>query len=216
MAANVEKAIEAGRSALRRIDVALRQPPRYSPAKHVEQQGFTAVPEVRELYPILLALYRLPVSQLFQEPVNALEYETTLGYHDMIESPMSLRDILERIVRGEYSNTDQVHHDIGLIWTNCATFNGGAFANQVAACKQKLDQLIQEHADKKLIPLAQQEEIIRYINECNEEFSGNVMGVIKRLHPKALGDEGDLDLEQLSWGAFREIRTLYQKRPREE
>lgn len=218
---NVEKAIEQGRQALQRIDAALRQPPRLL-GKHVEQQHFSAVPGVRELYPILTRLYRDSSSALFQEPVNALEHDSTLGYYTIITSPISLREILDRITRGEYSTADQVKEDVELMWANCKLFNGDAFAQvHVAPCKQKFDRMLQEQEDKKRITSDQQEEIGQFIEECDEAFSATVMKIIEKFDPTALAD-GELDLEQVSYGAYRKIKETYLKqvgggkRPRDE
>jgi hypothetical protein len=215
---NIEKTIELGKTTLEVIDAALRQPPR-APGKHVEQQNVSAVPGVRELYPLLVRLYRDSVSVLFQEPVNALDHPSTLGYYTVITSPMSLRDILDRIARGEYSTAGQVKDDVALIWANCRQYNGDEFAQlHVAPCQRKFEKMVQDLEDKKRITSDQQEEIGRFIEECDEAFSATVMKIIEKFDPTALAD-GELDLEQVSFGAYREIKERYlrqAKRPRDE
>lgn len=72
---------------------------------------------------VLEKIWDDPASVSFQEPVDTDEYE---DYLDMVEQPMCLRDVLEKLDAGEYTKYYQYKkflQDMRLIWKNCKTYN---------------------------------------------------------------------------------------------
>lgn len=72
---------------------------------------------------VLEKIWDDPASISFQEPVDTDEYE---DYLDIVEQPMCLRDVLEKLDAGEYTKYQQFkkfQQDMRLIWKNCKTYN---------------------------------------------------------------------------------------------
>lgn len=79
--------------------------------------------DVAKLYPEVLQLYRNPEVVIFHEPVNALR-DGLFDYYDRIRRPMSLRGVLDQIVKGKYAAAEEVLQDMKLMFQNCIVYNG--------------------------------------------------------------------------------------------
>ena len=72
---------------------------------------------------VLEKIWDDPGSLSFQEPVDLATYD---DYLDVVEKPMCLRDVLNKINAGEYKGTQNYRgflRDMRLIWQNCKAYN---------------------------------------------------------------------------------------------
>lgn len=193
------------------IDAALKNPAPF-PGVHKLHDAMDAVPEVREIYPAVFDLYQNTKASLFREPVNALELDSLLTYYDTIKEPMSIRDVLERIVKNEYSTAEQVKRDVEQIWRNCEQFNGREFfLLHGAPCREYFAEKLRQIEDLKLITPEQQDAIGDWVQRGDENFSASVMDIVSRLNANALRD-GELFLDSVNVKAYRAIMEVFQKR----
>ena len=64
-----------------------------------------------------------------------LEQVEVNGYRDIIRHPMDLGTMKRKLSAGKYTNIDDFHRDILLIFDNCIEFNGkDADYGQVSCC----------------------------------------------------------------------------------
>uniref|UniRef100_A0A7S3R1G0 Bromo domain-containing protein n=1 Tax=Dunaliella tertiolecta TaxID=3047 RepID=A0A7S3R1G0_DUNTE len=89
---------------------------------------------------VVAALMKEPCAELFLEPVDE---ELVPGYRDEIAEPMDLGTVSSNLAANVYSSPQQVLRDLGLIWSNCRTFNqpGSGICADAANCESILSQL---------------------------------------------------------------------------
>lgn len=70
-------------------------------------------------------MHKPPLSQyawvFYEKPGMDLDFAA--AYYDMIKEPISLKEIKERLTRGEYEDIDGPKEDVSLMINNCFTFN---------------------------------------------------------------------------------------------
>ena len=70
----------------------------------------------------------------FVDPVSA---EDVPDYHQIIQNPMDLSTVLEKVKSGEYASPAEVEADVELIWQNAALYNGLEHPVAKAAAKAR-------------------------------------------------------------------------------
>lgn len=63
-----------------------------------------------------------PLASAFVKPVDP-ELDNAPGYFDVIEHPMDLETIQNKIGSGEYPSAKEWMDDIALVWSNCMKYN---------------------------------------------------------------------------------------------
>lgn len=177
---------------------------------HVFDDKIKIVPSVLEIYPVIFRLYdRVEDSRLFREPVNALENEI-LDYYSVVQKPMSLREVLTRAHRGDYSNAEQLLADVALIWKNCALYNGPdhVLTKQAQRCEQWLATELQRIEDDKDAPQEQVHRFRIYVEEnSDDELVRCVLELVQRDAPGLIVD-GELELAGMKRGLLRHLMAL--------
>ena len=71
---------------------------------------------------MVLKLWDDPYSTSFQQPVDTDAYD---DYLDVVTTPMSLQDVLDKLDAGVYKNQhlNKFANDMRLIWNNCKVYN---------------------------------------------------------------------------------------------
>lgn len=64
-------------------------------------------------------LAKLPAAEPFLEPVP----DDFLDYHEVIEKPMDIGTIQEKLSQGAYNDPSKIAADVAQVWTNCRAFN---------------------------------------------------------------------------------------------
>ncbi|KAG2222904.1 hypothetical protein INT45_013535 [Circinella minor] len=70
--------------------------------------------------PLVDQLIEMDKKELFRFPVTP---DVAPDYAEIIDTPMSFADILEKFSLHEYTSLEQVENDIMLIWKNCMAYN---------------------------------------------------------------------------------------------
>ncbi|KAI8141930.1 hypothetical protein BJV82DRAFT_616493 [Fennellomyces sp. T-0311] len=70
--------------------------------------------------PLVDQLIDMDKKELFRYPVTP---DVAPDYTEIIDTPMSFADILDKFSLHEYTSLDQVKTDVMLIWKNCMTYN---------------------------------------------------------------------------------------------
>lgn len=194
------------------IDCALKHPP-LPEGEHNFNPNLQLVPEVMEVYPVVFELYtNVKESAPFREPVNALD-TGVFHYYEAITSPMSIRDVLEKIAHGHYSNAQQVASDVELIWANCEQFNGAEsmLSKQARECDAIFKTALQNRHDNAEVPTELISKMKTYIEDHgDEELMNQVYGIIESDAPQLLS-EGEVDLSGLRRGVFKKIQALLER-----
>ena len=68
-------------------------------------------------------MIKWPVCFPFVEMVDP-ERDGAPRYFDIIQEPMALRKVLEKLQANEYETIRDWKHDVNLIWSNARTYNG--------------------------------------------------------------------------------------------
>lgn len=193
------------------VECALEQPS-IPQGKHHYLPHLRAVPEVAELYHALYWLYDTVTESVdFREPVNAV----AIGLHNyfrVVTRPMSLRDVLDRIAKGEYSTADQVLDDVEQIWKNCSLYNGADsdFTRRAYQCKRTLYDEIANRKDNRIASQEAQDHVAQLIESANdEEFNNKVLDILSLIAPHIVKD-GEVDLTQMTVKVTKEIQAAYQ------
>lgn len=179
--------------------------------KHRFNSEAKLVPDVAEIYFPLFKLYEKPDAAAFHEPVNAVELGI-FTYYDIITDPMSIRDVLDRIEQGEYSNGEQVMQDLEKIWRNCEIYNGvnseyGQKARQIE--KELRAQIERKRDDMKASP-AEQESIlnrVHVLSEREEWVIDEVIQFVGKHSPTSIID-GEVEFSELSVGLIRMLKDF--------
>lgn len=180
---------------------------------HIAQSDAVSVPEVRALYPIVHELYtKYEHSDVFREPVNALALGA-YDYHTRIQTPMSLRDVLDGMVAGKYSNAAQVRKDIQVIWHNCATYNGEAspFTTRARKCEEWLEKKVREAEERAPAPAERVDAFhaLMYEHSADQALLDAVTGEVRRLQPELIVDD-DLDLDNMTLKTVARLEQVVQ------
>jgi hypothetical protein len=69
---------------------------------------------------LILCIARFDKKELFRYPVTR---DIASDYHDIIKSPMSFQDMIEKLSMHRYFTLDEFEHDLSLIWKNSMTYN---------------------------------------------------------------------------------------------
>ncbi|GET93422.1 hypothetical protein, conserved [Leishmania tarentolae] len=194
------------------IDCALKHPRPLPAGKHAHRQSLETIPEVAELYHCIYKLYNEEESSVwFREPVNALAQEI-FTYYDVIKSPMSLRQILDSIVKGDtYSTALQVMEDVELIWKNCITFNGAnsLLATEAGKCRSALDRIRRAYQDDQRITVEEAERLFRVISSMQEQqLIDNIAEYLRRDDPTSIDETGAVNFDMLKRKHFRNLERI--------
>jgi hypothetical protein len=90
---------------------------------------------------VLEKIWDDPYSQSFQEPVDTSLYD---DYLEIVEEPISLRDVRNKIEAGEYRKFGQYTkfaNDMRKIWRNCKTYN--LYKSQIWHCAHALSMMFE-------------------------------------------------------------------------
>ena len=217
---------------LRLVDCALVHPPVPSasagPHRRRPMAELRGPADVTELYPIVFDLYKtVDASHAFREPVNAFEFNI-LDYYHRIKAPMCLRTVLDRIADPSgayYSGRAQVLAEVATIWRNCEAYNGelSQITEAGRQCEGWLAGRLQSLEDGRI---AGNDEVDAFNDlfmaeaERDHDAAEGLMAFVRRLNPRLLTNDGDLDLEKLTAGELRQMHRFLEdhaagKRPRE-
>eukprot|EP00744_Colponema_vietnamica_P016298 GILI01022860.1.p1 GENE.GILI01022860.1~~GILI01022860.1.p1 ORF type:complete len:225 (-),score=34.54 GILI01022860.1:30-704(-) len=185
--------------------------------KRRPQAEIRGPPDVVELYRIIYDLYTtVEASLAFREPVDALAYKL-YDYYMKVKNPMSLRIVLDRIADptgGFYGSRDQVLSEVSQIWRNCELYNGNQSIVTEGAhqCERWISTMLQELEDGRP---ADVEAVDRFNDafmaeaESDADAAERLMEFVKKLNPKLLTSDGDLELENLTSGEFRAMNSFF-------
>ncbi|KAL0019631.1 hypothetical protein WJX77_005620 [Trebouxia sp. C0004] len=107
-----KRALDAGASGSHSADQPLKKP------KVTDPQAAAA--ELSKAHKAVKALLKLKVAAIFSAPVSE---EEVPGYGLVIQNPMDLGTVLEKLRIREYASAGDVYEDVERIWHNCHTFN---------------------------------------------------------------------------------------------
>ncbi|KAG5488751.1 hypothetical protein JIQ42_00368 [Leishmania sp. Namibia] len=194
------------------IDCALKHPRPLPSGKHAHRQALETIPEVAELYHCIYKLYNEEeCSVWFREPVNALAQEI-FTYYDVVKSPMSLRHILDSIVKGDtYSTALQVMEDVELIWKNCIAFNGAnsLLATEAGKCRSALDRIRRAYQDDQRITVEEAERLFRVISSMQEQqLIDSIAEYLRRDDPTSIDETGAVNFDMLKRKHFRNLERI--------
>ena len=177
--------------------------------KHSFNPHAKLVPDVFEIYKPLFDLYQnFGDSKDFREPPNAVELGI-FNYYDVITEPMSLRDVLDRLEQGDYSNASQVMDDVQKIWKNTETFNGpnSPYVIKAQECDKYLKTQIQKRRDDIVASAAEQEKLLNRVTqlaEVDERIIEEVITMAQKIQPNSLVD-GEVEFQVLTVGSVRKL-----------
>lgn len=194
------------------IDCALKHPRPLPTGKHAYRHSLETIPEVAELYHCLYKLYSEEESSVwFREPVNALAQEI-FTYYDVVQTPMSLRHILDNIVKGAtYSTAAQVMEDVDLMWKNCITFNGAnsLMATEANKCRQALERIRQNYQDDHRVTLEDADRLYQVIASMQEQqLIENIAEYLRREDPTSIDETGAVNFDTLKRKHFRNLERI--------
>jgi hypothetical protein len=194
------------------IDCALKHPRPLPSGKHAYRRSLETIPEVAEIYHCLYKLYSEEQSSVwFQEPVNALAQEI-FNYYDIVKSPMSLRTILDNIVKGDtYSTAAQVMEDVELIWRNCVAFNGATslLATEAQKCKAALERIRQNYQDDQRVTLDDADRLYQHIASMQEQpLIDSIAEYLRREDPTSIDETGAVNFDMLKRRHFRNLERI--------
>ena len=174
------------------IKCALDHPPLPEAPTHVNAEDSVAE-ALRPLYRLVFELYATkPESEAFREPLDATAFPGTFSYYETITRPMSLRDVLDRLVAGRYTSTDAALADVDLIWANCEKYNGAAsaFTAQAKKCADWLQRAYKAHADAEPAPLARVQRLIDRITQLDSlELLAKIQETVAADDPSLIVDD---------------------------
>jgi hypothetical protein len=183
--------------------------------KHRFNDDVKLVPDVKEVYRPLFDLYeKFPDAAPFREPVNAEELGI-YSYHETVTEPMAIRDVLDRIEQGEFSNQDQVMQDVQKIWRNAELFNGKSseIAAMARRCENELRTLIERKRDSIMATQAEQEKMLIRIQDMSNRDArviDEVINFVSKNSPQAMID-GEVEFQMLSVGMIRMLKEFLAK-----
>lgn len=194
------------------IDCALKHPRPLPSGKHAYRQSLETVPEVAELYHCLYKLYSEEESSVwFREPVNALAQEI-FNYYDVVKAPMSLRHILDNIVKGDtYSTALQVMEDVELIFRNCIAFNGATslMAAEAGKSRSALERIRRAYQDDQRITVDEAERLFQVIASMQEQqLIDNIAEYLRRDDPTSIDESGAVNFDMLKRKHFRNLERI--------
>ncbi|CCW69285.1 unnamed protein product [Phytomonas sp. Hart1] len=198
---------------LQYINCAIKHPPLPS-GSHAYQAHLNTLPDLRDLYHCLYKLYTEEGSAVnFREPVNALEPEV-LSYYQVVDQPMSLRVVLDRIVEGKtYTTPGQILDDVELIWRNCETFNGPNSTITAGArnCAAAFDRIRQRYEEEKPAPKAEIDEFYNLMQKHGSlEVNQALLEYFEKNDPGVLV-EGEVLLDSLTNKHLRAIIRIVEQ-----
>ncbi|CCW65659.1 unnamed protein product [Phytomonas sp. EM1] len=198
---------------LQYIECAMQHPILPS-GSHAYHSHLSTVPEIRDLYHCIYKLYTEESSSLnFREPVNALE-TGAFNYYQVVEQPLSLREVLDRMAEGNYYSTaEQVLQDIELIWTNCAKFNGptSPLMEEAKKCAAALERIQQRFEEEKPAPKAAVDDFFELMQKHGTpEVNKALLDYFQKNDPSVLVDEEVL-LDNLTNKQLRAIIRIVEQ-----
>ena len=206
------KRIEMGMKLCR---CALEHPPLLEAREHAELaadklEEAVPVPQVRELYPRVLQLYRMKEAELFREPVNAVLFRIP-DYFTFVKRPMSLHNVLDNIVANAYSTKEQVVQDLDAIWEACEKFNGPSheYTLQARKCGAVWKRLEKELKDSKLVDAATREEFVQMVEQVgDEQLFRDITDCLRQHAPHMLLEGDEMDVDMLTVGMHDRLMRL--------
>lgn len=81
--------------------------------------------QIEKCLELVRKLMSWPICAPFIDPVDP-EKHNALNYYEVIKTPMTLREVENRLMTKRYKDVSEFRRDVNLIWDNAITYNGDA------------------------------------------------------------------------------------------